>query len=93
MLVICWRRKDIDSIQKDYENFLKRLKSLNGIIDEANTKMRYGIRDGVVLYEKTVSKMIDNINDILKEKSYTHTRQIKLSKKEWNSSVEKISCK
>ena len=75
--------------KKDYENFLKRLKSLNSIVDEAIKKMRYGIRDKVVLYEKIVSKMIDNINDILKEKSYTHTKEIKISKKEWNYSVEK----
>ena len=75
--------------KKDYENFLKRLKSLNAIIDEAIKKMRYGIRDKVVLYEKTVSKMIDNIGDILKEKSYTHTKEIKISQKEWKDSVEK----
>jgi len=75
--------------KKDYENFLKRLRSLNGIVDEAIKKMRYGIREKVVLYEKTVSKMIDNINDILKEKSYTHTKEIKISKKKWNNSVEK----
>ena len=75
--------------KKDYKNFLKRLRSLNGIVDEAIKKMRYGIREKIVLYEKTVSKMIDNINDILKEKSYTHTKEIKISKKEWDDSVEK----
>ena len=43
--------------------------------------MKYGISDNVTLYKKTVSKMIDNINEILKEKSYTHTKEIKISKK------------
>ena len=51
--------------------------------------MKYGIRDNVTLYKKTVSKMIDNINEILKEKSYTHTKEIKISKKEWDMVIEK----
>ena len=75
--------------KKDYENFLKRLKSLDDIIDEAIKKLRFGIRDNVMLYEKTVSKMIDNINDILKEKSYTHKKEVKVAKKEWNKMVDK----
>ena len=31
---------------------------------KAIKKLRFGIRDNVTLYEKTVSKMIDNINEI-----------------------------
>ena len=73
----------------DYINFLKRLKSLDGITDEIIKKMKYGIKDKVTLYNKTVSKMIDNINEILKTKSYTHTKEIKISKKSWNDAVEK----
>jgi prolyl oligopeptidase len=75
--------------KKDYENFVKRLKSLDGITEEIIKKMKYGIRNNVTLYKKTVSKMIDNINEILKEKSYTHTKEIKISKKEWDMMVEK----
>ena len=63
----------------DYINFLKRLKSLDEITDEIIKKMKYGIRDKVTLYHKTVNKMIDNINEILKTKSYTHTKDIKIS--------------
>ena len=79
----------IYSTRLDYINFLKRLKSLNSIIDEIIKKMRYGIRDNVTLYEKTVSKMIDNINEVLKEKSYTHIKKLKVSKKKWDDSINK----
>ena len=51
--------------------------------------MKYGIRDKVTLYNGTVSKMIDNINEILKIKSYTHTKDIPISKKTWDDGVEK----
>ena len=48
------------------------------IIDEAIKKLKFGIRDNVTLYEKTVSKMIDNINDVLKE-NHIHIKKSKIS--------------
>ena len=76
-------------VKNDYLTFIKRLKSLDDITDEIIKKMKYGIRDKVTLYNKTVSKMIDNINEILKTKSYTHTKDIPISKKTWTEAVEK----
>ena len=82
------------SVKKDYLDFLKRLESLDDITNEIIKKMKYGIRDKVTLYEKTVGKMIDNINEILKTKSYTHTKKkIPISKKKWDESVNKYLVK
>lgn len=81
--------------KEKYIDFLKRLKSLDEITDEIIKKMRAGIRDNVTLYEKTVSKMIDNINEIIKEKSYsnhglTKTKYLNSSeKKRWDKDVQK----
>lgn len=81
--------------KKDYLNFLKRLKSLDDITDEIIKKMREGIKEKVTLYGKTVSKMIDNITDVLKEKSYTNKEVLKTKhlnlkqKKEWERDIEK----
>tara|TARA_Y100000996_G_C22554961_1_gene655194 strand:+ start:1458 stop:3062 length:1605 start_codon:yes stop_codon:yes gene_type:complete len=77
------------TIKKDYTDFLKRIQSLDDITNEIIKKMKYGIRDKVTLYNGTVSKMIDNINEILKIKSYTHTKDIPISKKTWDDGVEK----
>lgn len=77
------------SKSKDYINFIKRLKSLDSITDEIIKKLNSGIRNNITIYQKTVSQMIDNINEILKEKPYNHTKKILISKKKWNQSVER----
>lgn len=56
--------------KKDYDDFIHRLKSMKSITDEIIKKMREGIKKKITLYKKTVDKIIENINDILKEKLY-----------------------
>ena len=75
--------------KKEYRDFLKRLESLDDITDEIIKKMKQGIQKKVTLYDKTVSKMIDNINEILKTKSYTHMKRAQISKKQWDEAVDK----
>ena len=74
--------------KKDYVYFLSRLKSLNGVTDEIIKKMKDGIKNGITLYKKTTEQMIDNIHGILKNKPYRHNKDILISKKLWNESVE-----
>ena len=59
----------------DYECFIKRLKSLPKITHSIIEKMKDGIKNKKTLYEKTVTYMINNINDILKNKSYLHKKK------------------
>ena len=81
--------KYVFSSRKDYTDFLKRLKRLSSITDEILLKMKNGIRNKVCLSKKTVDKMIENIQDILKHKSYNHKLKNKLKPKEWEQTVEK----
>ena len=56
--------------KKDYDDFICRLQSMKEITQEIIKKMNEGIKAKVTLYKKTVDKMIENIQDILKEKLY-----------------------
>ena len=79
----------IFSSRKDYSDFLKRLTSLSSITKEILLKMEDGIRNKVCLSKSTVDKMIENIQDILKHKSYNHKLKNKLKPKEWDETVTK----
>jgi prolyl oligopeptidase len=75
--------------KKQYEDFLKRLESLDGITDTIIEKMTNGIKAKVTLHKRNVSEMINNIQEVLKEKSYTHTKKIKIRKDIWDKKVLK----
>lgn len=77
--------------RKDYLDFLKRLKTLPVITNEIITKMKDGMKNKVCLPRKTVDKMINNLTDILKNKSYDNNYKQKPI--EWNSTVEKYLVK
>ena len=76
-----------------YNDFLKRLESLDGITDTIIEKMTDGIKEEVTLHKRNVSEMINNIQEVLKEKSYTHTKKIKIKKDLWENSVERCLVK
>jgi len=78
--------------EKDYYDFLSRLKSLDDITDEVIYKMKRGIKDGITLYEKTVDYMIYQNNEILKKKPYENNK-VTISKKKWNEAVQKYLVK
>lgn len=65
----------IFNTSSDYECFMKRLKSIPKITESIIEKMKDGIKKKITLYEKTVTYMINNINDILKNKSYLHKKK------------------
>ena len=58
--------------RKDYTYFLNRLTSLSSVTKEIIKKMKNGIRNKVCLSYRTVDKMIENIQDILKNRLYEH---------------------
>ena len=66
---------------KDYEDFMNRLKSLNGITNEIILKMKNGIKNKVLLNKLTVLDMIKNINNILVNNEYIHKLNHKLKDK------------
>ena len=66
---------------KDYLDFMKRLKSLNGITNEIILKMKNGMKNNVMLNRITVLDMIKNMNDILIQKPYKHTLNHKMKDK------------
>ena len=66
---------------KDYEDFMNRLKSLNGITNEIILKMKNGIKNKVLLNKLTVLDMIKNINNILTNNEYIHKLNHKLKDK------------
>ena len=43
--------------------------------------MKDGIKNKVTLHKRNVSEIINNIQDVLKEKSYSHVKKLKISKK------------
>lgn len=78
--------------RKDFLDFLKRLQSLDKITKTIIQKMKDGIDANVTLYKKNVEEMINGIQDVLKEKSYTYSnnkKSLKISKKKWNDGVKK----
>tara|TARA_A100001015_G_C14874771_1_gene665839 strand:+ start:9 stop:1103 length:1095 start_codon:yes stop_codon:yes gene_type:complete len=54
----------------DYTHFMKRMKTLTPMTNEIILKMRDGIKHKITLYEKIVDAMIEQIQTILKTKSY-----------------------
>jgi uncharacterized protein (DUF885 family) len=74
--------------ENDYLCFMKRLKSLDDICNTIIEKMKNGIKNKVTLYKKTTDKMIENINNILKLKSYRHKKKHKLTDK-LNKKIDK----
>lgn len=77
--------------RKDYLDFLKRLKSLPKITNEIISKMQTGMKKQICLPRKTVDRMIETLNDILKNKSYDNNHPSKPST--WKPSVEKYLVK
>ena len=78
--------------KKDFLDFLKRLQSFDEITDTIIERMRDGIDANVTLYQKNVEEMINGIQDVLKEKSYTYTndkKPLKISLKKWNGSIKR----
>lgn len=67
--------------KKDYDDFIGRLKSMNSITNEIIKKMNEGIKAKITLYKKTVDKMIENIQDILKEKLYLNNIKSRYQKR------------
>ena len=76
--------------RKDYIHFLGRLKVLPHVTNEIILKMKDGIKNEVCLPKRTVDKMIENIQDILKLKLYQHKLKNRLKPKEWDITVEKL---
>lgn len=66
---------------KDYLDFIKRLKSLKGITGDIILKMKNGMNNNVMLNRLIVLDMIKNINDIIINKSYNHTLNHKMKNK------------
>ena len=77
-----------DSIKK-YDDFLKRIKSLDEITETIIERMKDGIKNKVTLHKRNVSEIINNIQDVLKEKSYSHLKKLKISKKKWDETIQK----
>ena len=78
--------------KKDFLDFLKRLQSFDEITKTIIQKMRDGIDAKVTLYQKNVEEMINGIQDVLKEKSYTYTndkKPLKISLKKWNDGIKR----
>ena len=75
--------------RKDYIHFLNRLTSLPSVTKEIIKKMKNGIRNKVCLSYRTVDKMIENIQDILKNRLYKHQLKNKLKPSNWDESVQK----
>lgn len=75
--------------KQQYNDFLKRLESLDDITDTIIEKMQDGIKNKITLHKRNVSEMINTIQEVLKEKSYIHTKKIKIKKDVWEKSVEK----
>jgi len=65
----------------DYTCFRKRLRSLTSITNEIIKKMKHGINKNVLLYSKVVEAMIDQLKDILQNKSFLHQKKSKYTKK------------
>ena len=78
-------------IKKDYDDFIGRLKSMNSITNEIIKKMNEGINAKVTLYIKTVDKMIENIQDILKEKLYLNNIKSQYQKRLNEEIEEKLA--
>ena len=74
--------------KKDYDDFISRLKSLNGITDEIIRKMNDGIKAKVTLYVRTVDKMIENIQDVIKNDLYFNSKK-GVYQKRLNEAIEK----
>ena len=63
-----------------------RMKSLTPITDEIIKKMKSGIKHKVTLYQKVVDEMIEQIQTILKNKSY-HQKRVSF-KKQWEQCIQ-----
>lgn len=74
--------------KEDYNNFLKRIKSLNFITNEIIKKMENGIKNKVTLYRGEVSQMINNIKKVLAEKLY-YNKKVLISRKIWDEGINK----
>tara|TARA_Y100000389_G_C17443658_1_gene510222 strand:+ start:523 stop:2055 length:1533 start_codon:yes stop_codon:yes gene_type:complete len=70
----------------DYKHFMKRLKTLTPMTDEIILKMRSGIKHKVSLYKKIVDAMIEQIQTVLKTKSY-HQKSVSFKKK-WDQCIQ-----
>ena len=70
----------------DYKDFMGRMKSLTPITDEIIKKMKSGIKHKVTLYQKVVDEMIEQIQTILKNKSY-HQKRVSF-KKQWEQCIQ-----
>ena len=79
--------------RKDYTIFLQRLKVLSQITNEIILKMKHGIKNKVCLPRRTVDKMIENIQDILKHKLYQHRFKKGFKPSHWDETVEKYLVK
>ena len=75
--------------RQDYNDFISRIRSMNEITNEIIRRMEDGIKNGVTLYMGTVSAMINNINNILKNKTYRHYKKTLISKRKWDESIKK----
>tara|TARA_Y100001958_G_C21223449_1_gene548809 strand:+ start:538 stop:2106 length:1569 start_codon:yes stop_codon:yes gene_type:complete len=77
--------------RRDYLDFMKRLQSLNVITNEILMKMKNGMDKKVCLPRRTVDKMIETINNILKNNLYDNNSKPK--PKEWDETVQKYLVK